>query len=380
LSKHNDGEKEVESTNRHLIDSFKCVDGPNYSAAIPTLEIKEDINIDPTMNSMEGLNLSNEKGLSFPPKPVQELFPQRTKADSFPLINDFERCHLHGIDNSGFILQSVEQADGSSHTVECAKKPQPLEVVKPDGSDHPALGHALEREENIGLENGMGSFEPTLNSMEWQDLSREKVSCSSSSKCVAGSNPQGTNIDLFPSNNDAERFRPSIINGCSPERPSEEQVDGSGPMLERWKQHDPLEVIYPFVKSIQGLLSPSNYSKPVQQSDQNIGNGHLSTSKVFMDTRSMSEAIERPCSSNGQGASAVDKDDLDRTKCMLHKEFIAPVLDDYKRSSVSMADGCLVSNSDEVNIPDKHLLCTKDNREQGQSMVTSHQNISPWSE
>jgi hypothetical protein len=154
-----------------------------------------------------------------------------------------------------------------------------------------------------------------------------------------------------------------------------DQVYGSGPMLERWKQHVPLEVIHPFVKSIQGS-SPSNYSKPVQQSDQNIENDHLSPSKVFMDTRSMSEAIERPCSSNGQGASAVDKDDLDRTKCMLDEEFIAPALDDYKRSSVSMADGCLVSNSDEVNILDKHLLCTKDNREQGQSMVTSHQNIS----
>jgi hypothetical protein len=135
LSKHDDAEKEAESTNGHLIDSFKCIDGPNCSAAIPTLEIKEDINIDPTMNSMESLDLSNEKGLSFPPIPVEELFPQRTKAESFPLINDFERCHLHGIDNSGLILQSVEQADGSSHTVECAKKPQPLEVVKPDGSD-----------------------------------------------------------------------------------------------------------------------------------------------------------------------------------------------------------------------------------------------------
>ncbi|XP_062181813.1 ASI1-immunoprecipitated protein 2-like [Phragmites australis] len=365
----NDVEKEGESKADHLIYMPESADGSSHSASDPASEIKLCINSLKTKGgfepTMERLDLSKEKDSCFSSsKYVQGSIPQGTKADLLTSINDVERSHPFVTDDSCPRLPSVEQADGSSHTLENVEQSRPLEVVKPDGSSHSAV-------------------DPTLNSMELLDLATEQDSCFSSMKYVEGSIPQGTKTDLFPSINDVEQSYPFVTVDYSPSLPTEEQVDGCSPTMESWEQPHPLEVVKRLVhtpKSILGSNSSSNYSQPMQRSDQNIGNMDvLDPSKECLDSRPMSKTIELASSTNGQGDSTVDKDNAERTKCLSDEEIVTPELDNLKGPSPSMAKECLilnVDNSDEANRPDKHFLCTVDNKERGQSTVPSYQNTS----
>ncbi|TVU26775.1 hypothetical protein EJB05_29336 [Eragrostis curvula] len=403
FAEHHNVDKVVESENDHLICSLERVDGPNHSSSNPTLEIKEDINVhktmvgsQPSMNSMEGLDLPKGKDSCFLPKHAEESISQGTKAGLFPSNNDIERCHpfasvgsgpvspsVEQTDGSNLMLEpsvgqtsgsnlmlepSVEQTDGSNVMLESVEQPHPLEVVKPDGSGHSALGLALESEV-IGLENSMGGLGSTLNSVEWMDHPKEKDD--STSKNVAASIPQETMNGLYPSIYDVERSRPSFTDGCSPSIPSEENVGDSNLTLESWKQPHPLQVIYPLVympKSIQGSKSSPHHLQLAQGLDQNIQNDPLNPSKELSDSRSMSKDIGPSCSSNGQeDSSNVEKDGPNGRIFLLDN--ITPAPDNLTDSSLSMAKDCLLfnaDNSDEGNISDKR----------GQSVVMSHQTIS----
>ncbi|RCV37171.1 hypothetical protein SETIT_8G041600v2 [Setaria italica] len=368
-AKHNDVEKEGESKKDHLIYQLESADGSSHSAPDLAAEIRKTmVDVEPTMNTMECMDLSKEKdSCSLSLNYVE---------GSIPLNCDVERSHPFVRDDSCPTVPIVEQEDGSSHSLEIAKQSHPLEVVNPDGTSCAPLDPALKIEE------------------------------------------QGTEAGLFASVNNVEQSRSSFTDGTAPTLPSEEHGDDSE-TSKSWEQPDPLEVVKPqddAPKSILGSKPPSNYSQPMQVSDLGVENTDvLDPSKEYLDLKSMSKTVEPSSSSNGgdsavekyhaektecllgtesitpaldnvQGSSplaepssssngggepAVEKNSTERTECLSGMETVTPALDNDQGSSTSTAKDCLVSdvdNSDEANRSGKHFLCTIEN-ERGQLEV-----------
>ncbi|CAN6374192.1 unnamed protein product [Urochloa humidicola] len=370
-----DDVKEGESKNDHLTYWPESAGGSNHTASDPAAEIQKTMgDIEPTMKTMECLNLSKEKdSCSLSLSYVEGSIPRGSKADFLPLISDIERSHPFVTDSSCPKLPIVMQEDGSSPAAGSVGQLHPLEVDSP-------LDPGLEIEE------------------------------------------QGADAGLFASPNDAEQSDPSFTDKSSPTLSSEEHVGGSSPTSESWEQPEPLEVVKPCDDAPKSIPKPvSNYSQPMEASDPDVENMDvLHPSKESLDSRAISKTVDSSSSSNG-GDSTVEKDHADRTECLSGMETIAaaldnvqgsspleepssspnggdiafqkncaerterssgtetvgPALDNVQGSITSTAKECLVSdvNLDEANRSDKHFLCSTENKEGGQLEVLSHLNI-----
>ncbi|CAD6258083.1 unnamed protein product [Miscanthus lutarioriparius] len=400
--KRNDVLEEGESTNDHLFYQPESADGSSHSASDLTVEIQKTAGaVGPTMNTMECLDLSMEKdSCSFSLNCV-EGFPQGTKPDLLPLINDVERSYPCVTDSSCPTVPNMEQKDG---VLENAEQPHPLEMVNPDGTSHSPVGRAFEIEEQ-GAEAGLcasvqdveeqvDSSSPASESWEqpvplkvvilrpWHDVRNSILRSkhpSNYSQSMQGSDlyvgnmdvldpskewldsrlkldEQGAEPGVFASVEYVEQTHPNFTDKTSPIWSSEEQVDGSSPTSESWEQPDLLEVVRPWDDAPNSILRskpPSNYSQPMQGSDLDVGNMDvLDPSKERMDSRLMSNTVEPSSSSNGGGTS-VEKDNTEKTECLSGMDTVTPELDNVQGSNPS-AEPSSSSNGEGASAVEKH--------------------------
>ncbi|KAL6870923.1 hypothetical protein ACP4OV_014771 [Aristida adscensionis] len=350
MLKHNDIEKEVRSK-IDVIYASGCADGSSYSHSVPAKKIEDGIScqktmvvIEPTLNAMEQLNLSKEKGFCLSSsKYVEGSLPRGMAAYLLPSNNDVEQSLPFVADGSSPTLPSIEQADGSSPTLE-SENPQPSEVVK-------SLAHKVKND--LGSEYLPNYSQP----MQGSDLNTGNMDVL---------NPSNENLASRSTSKTVEP--PSSSNERDFERSCPFGTNDSSPALESEQKPHPLEVVKPLVyepMSILGSNSASHYSQPMQGPDIDAWNMDvLDPSKECVDLMPMSKALEPSKFSHEQGGSTHEKDNAERTKCLEDKEIVTHALDIINGlASPSMAKECLaVHNSDEEMRSDKFLLSTIDNQ------------------